>query len=136
VLYDDVVTEELDVEYELVDTEVVVTEDEDVETEVVVVNSPAPDSQPQTVTKPPVALVVILSFLSGSLEHLGIGNGITTFAFAAKAPLKTLSISLSDSSYIETVQAAEVFILIQEIINLFPDCGVQMVASVTPPDQS
>ena len=62
-------------------------EDEDVDTEVVVLNSPYPISQPQTVKEPAAPEVVSLSVLFGSLEILGIGNGITTVESAATEPL-------------------------------------------------
>ena len=86
----EVVLEELDeLEVETVVTEVEddEDEDEDVETEVVVLNSPYPISQPQTVTEPPAPEVVSLSVLFGSLEILGMGNGITTVESAATMPL-------------------------------------------------
>lgn len=70
---EDVVTEEVLLETDVVEIEVVDTELVEVETDVVVLSSPYPDSQPQTVTKPPVADVVTCSFLSTSLEHLGDG---------------------------------------------------------------
>lgn len=70
---EDVVTEDVEAEDVDTDIEVVETELEEVETDVVVLSSPYPDSQPQTVTKPPVADVVTCSFLLTSLEHLGDG---------------------------------------------------------------
>jgi len=82
-----VVTDELDVEIDEVDSDVVVIDEDEVEIDVVVLSSPCPDSQPQTVKLPPAPLVVILKLLSGSLEHLGIGNGITIVESAAKTPL-------------------------------------------------
>ena len=84
---DVVVTDELDVLSDEVDSDVVVMEDEDVETEVVVLNSPYPISQPQIVKEPAAPEVVSLSVLFGSLEILGMGNGITTVESAATTPL-------------------------------------------------